>query len=168
MHGAGTRGTKQREHAERKAQREAAAGAAATYGLPIDVDPGEALVNEVKRTYGHVVYLLAKVQEQTPDALVWGQVDETHKGATEFPGVDSTYAAKPNAWLDLYRQERDHLRRVCTDALKAGVEERRVRMAEQQGELIVQAIRGVLADLGVADHPDAPAAVRRHLTAIEA
>jgi hypothetical protein len=36
----------------------------------------------------------------------------------------------------------------------------------QQGALLAQAIRGILAELGVADRPEVPAVVRRHLTVI--
>ena len=48
-------------------------------------------------------------------------------------------------------------------ALDAGVEERKVRIAEQQGELIAQVIRSILGDLGLnkKQQTDAPAIVRR-------
>jgi hypothetical protein len=49
-------------------------------------------------------------------------------------------------------------------AIAAGIEERRVKLAEQQGALLAQAIRGILAELGVGDRPEVPAVVRRHLT----
>jgi hypothetical protein len=53
-------------------------------------------------------------------------------------------------------------------ALDAGVEERKVRIAEQQGELIPQVIRSVLGDLGLnsKQQSEAPAIVRRHLLAL--
>ena len=49
-------------------------------------------------------------------------------------------------------------------AIAAGIAERTVRIAEQQAQLMATAVRGILTDLGVADRPDAPAVVRRHLT----
>ena len=36
-----------------------------------------------------------------------------------------------------------------TPAIKAGVEERRVRLAESQGELVAGVIRAILSDLGL-------------------
>ena len=53
-------------------------------------------------------------------------------------------------------------------ALDAGVEERKVRVAEQQGELIAQVIRSIRGDLGLnsKQQSEAPAVVRRHLLAL--
>lgn len=51
-------------------------------------------------------------------------------------------------------------------AIDAGIAERQVRLAERQGELIAQVIRGVLADLGVDDREDVPQIVRRHLSLV--
>lgn len=152
--------------ASRRAQEAAAAKAVATYGLPREVDPHDALLEEVHRTAGHVAWLGGIVAEIDVGDLVWGKTEEAEKRATEFAGTDTTYGAKPNVWLELYHRERQHLTNVCKACITAGIDERRVRIAEQQGELIAQVIRGVLTDLGVADHPDAPAAVRKHLTAV--
>lgn len=138
-----------------------------TYGVPIEIDPADALLNEVQRTYGHVWYLLAKVQEQDPDALVWGLATETDKGATEFPGVDRTYAAKPNAWLELYERERQRLVAVCTAALKAGVEERRVRLAEAQQQQTAEFMRRVVAAFGIPDTPETWKTIRAQWEVVE-
>jgi len=53
-------------------------------------------------------------------------------------------------------------------ALDAGVEERQVRIAEQQGELIALVIRSIRGDLGLnsKQQSEAPAVVRRHLLAL--
>jgi len=55
--------------------------------------------------------------------------------------------------LRLYQQERAHLVVVCRVALSAGVEERRVRLAEAQGEQIVGLLRAVrdAAELALSD-----------------
>lgn len=132
-----------------------------TYGRPVNVDPAEALLDEVRWTAGHVAWLRDQVQQLESQTLVWGVADETDKGATEFPGTDTTSKAMPSVWLDLYRQERKHLVDVCKVALAAGVEERRVQLAEQAGAQLAQVIRAVLADLGVADDPRVPAALQR-------
>lgn len=155
-----------REAAERRVQQAYAERAVATYGLPRDVDPHTALAEEVARTAGHVAWLGAKIAELEDDDLVWGVTAQDDKGATEFPGTDTTSEAKPNVWVKLYQDERAHLTRVAKAAVDAGVEERRVQIAEQQGELIARVIRGVLDDLGVGDREDVPRVVRRHLTAV--
>ena len=61
----------------------------------------------------------------------------------------------------------DRLVNYSKVAIAAGIEERRVQIAERQGQLLADAIRGVLAELGVdMGNPDVPGIVRKHLTAI--
>lgn len=156
--------------AERRGQERAAREAVATYGLPVDVSPTEALLEEVRWTAGHVRWLRERVQELEQSQLVWGTVktkteaaggfgitfggrdadDEDQVGLIDvgsMPAPEVTQAAGPNVWLDLYDRERKHLVAVCAAALKAGVQERAIRLAEQQGELVAQAIRAILDDL---------------------
>lgn len=156
--------------AERRGQERAAREAVATYGLPVDVSPTEALLEEVRWTAGHVRWLRERVQELEQSQLVLGTVkakteaaggfgitfggaecdDEDRVGLIDvgsMPASEVTQAAGPNVWLDLYDRERKHLVAVCAAALKAGVQERAIRLAEQQGELVAQAIRAILADL---------------------
>jgi hypothetical protein len=116
----------------------------ATYGLPIDVEPGLALLQEVHRTAGHVAWLGAKVAELDEADLVWGVTEEVDKGSGEFTGTDTTRAAKPNAWLVLYQQERKHLVDVSAATVKAGVDKAIVRLTEQQGSLLAGAISRIL------------------------
>ena len=102
------------------------ARAAQTYGEPIDIDPGTALLQEVHRTSGHVAWLNGRLAEASSmtdrDAQVIGQ---------------------------LYIREREHLTRVCKTALDAGIAERHVRLAEQQGQLIAHVVIATLHDLGL-------------------
>lgn len=63
----------------------------------------------------------------------------------------------------MWSEERDRHARIANMALKAGVAERQVRIAEQQAELVANAIRGVLRELGVEHDPRVPSLVRRYL-----
>lgn len=119
------------------------------YGLPREIDPHDALLEEVHRAAGAVSWL--------------GQIVAVlHDDKGDL--VESTmFGEQPSVWLKLYQQEREQLRRVAKTAIDAGIAERQVRLAEQQGELIAQVIRGVLEDLGVADRPEVPQIVRRRL-----
>ena len=54
-------------------------------------------------------------------------------------------------WLRALNDERDRLVRVCSAAIKGGVEERRVRIAEQQGEQVAAVIRRIIARLALTD-----------------
>jgi hypothetical protein len=71
------------------------------------------------------------------------------------------YVAQYDHWVT----ERARFAKLCIDA---GIAERQTKLAETQAQLIAQAIRGILTDLGVADRPEAPAIVRRHLTLVRA
>jgi NADH dehydrogenase FAD-containing subunit len=50
-------------------------------------------------------------------------------------------------WVDLLGQWHDRLVRICAEAIRAGIEERRVRIAEQQGALVADVIRKILERL---------------------
>lgn len=137
-----------RRLAEMEAQRELDK-AVVTLGLPQDIDPGKALLDEIARTYGAVKWLEAKVRELEPDQLVWG-VTQTEVGVGPEGLIDkTTEKAEFNAWYRLYCEERDRLSRVAALALKAGIEERRIKLAESQGDLVAQAIRSILDALNL-------------------
>lgn len=139
-----------------------------TFGLPRDIGPAAALLEEVHRTAGHVSWLQIKVAELDEEDLVWGVVEEVDKQAAEFGGTDTTRAAKPNVWLTLYQQERKHLAAVAKAAIDAGCNERLVRLAEEQGAVLASAIRAILADLSLTAEQQAMVrdVVPRHLRAL--
>jgi hypothetical protein len=120
-----------------------------TYGLPRDISPTDALLEEVRYSAGHVAWLRVKVSELEAADLVWGKTEETDKGATEFAGVDTTHSATANMWLELYHRERKHLLDLVKTAISVGIEERRVRLAEAQGSLMNDVIRRILARLSL-------------------
>jgi hypothetical protein len=138
----------------RAAERAMATRAVVTYGLPREVDPHTALLEELHRTAGAVAWLTGMVAD-LEESDAHGPV-----GDGEHPRHEA------HVWIRLYQEERGHLARVAKTCVDVGIEERRVRLAESQGELLAQVIRGVLSDLGVANHPQASTVVRRHLTAI--
>jgi len=117
--------------------------AMATYGEPIEIDPAAALLAEVHRTAGHVAWLQEQVAQLDDKDVGWG------KTRVKTGGEDhgTTEEAKPNAWLVLYQEERKHLVRVCAEAIRCGIEERRVKLAESQGQLVAGVIRAILGDL---------------------
>lgn len=152
-----------------RVQVEEAHRAVVTMGLSRKIGPHEALLEEIGRTAGHVTWLEGKVQELQPDQLVWGTIKQTVEnlpvvaptGPTEgeSSGVTTTAllprtnkveeAAVASMWLRLYQQERAHLTEVCKVAIQCGIAERQVRIAEEQGKMLVAVISAVLRDLGV-------------------
>lgn len=94
------------------------------YGAALDVSPQEALLQEVRRTGGHVAWLAEQIG-------FW-EMDTSE-------AIDSVRAQ----WIELYHTERLMLVKVAKAAVDAGVEERKVRLAEQQGALIFQAFNAM-------------------------
>lgn len=167
-------------------QRLMAEAAVATYGLPREVGPHQALLEEVWRTAGHVAWLEERVRALDPDSLVWGvtkQVTESSSVEVVPPGEEpdaepvevpssettmkSEEAAATSIWIDLYHKERRHLTEVCKTAIACGIAERQVKLAEQHGAIIARVIVGVLGDLGVRQgDPEVRVAVRKHLALV--
>lgn len=143
-----------------------AAEAVKTYGLPREVDPRDALLEEVHRTAGAVDWLRGQVEALAPDAVTWGVTEE--RSSTGKDGDSRTEAAAVNVWIQLYQAERKHLVDVCKAAISAGIEERRVKLAEQQGALLAGVIRGILGDLDLTPAQAARVSevVPRHLRAM--
>jgi hypothetical protein len=127
--------------------------AAEKYGAPVEIDPHTALIQELERTAGHVLFLQLKVHELEESKMV-GPVGGGQGAIPEW---------KPNVWISLYQSERKHLIDVAKSCIAAGIEERRVQLAERQGQLLAEAIQGILHELGVDKRPEAPSIVRRHL-----
>lgn len=110
-------------------------------GLSRDIDPGDALIELVREAGANVEFYRLLVQDLPvhpgDDALVPG--DEGTRFVQGNPGIYgrtyhqsgiATGEAKRNILLTLYDDERDRLAKYSDFALKAGVEERRVRLAE--------------------------------------
>lgn len=153
-HGGST--TAGRKHAAEAAAREAMV----TYGRPVDTTGVEALLDELKWTAGHVVYLRGRIQRLAPEALTWGVskvkgegsvVLKVTEGADGLDDVDVTAVPTVNvervetagiaAEVKLYLEERRHLVDVAEACVRVGIEERRIRLAEDQGALLVHGIR---------------------------
>lgn len=146
-HAHGGRSPQAKAAAQARQSEERAREAVVMYGLPRDISPTDALLEEVRYTAGHVAWLRERVAELEQNDLVWGVTDETDKQASEFPGTDTTRAAKPNVWLQLYREERKHLLDVTKAAISVGIEERRVKLAEAQGAILNGVLRRIFARL---------------------
>lgn len=115
----------------------------ATYGVPLDVSPADALLSVVHRTAGHVKWLGDCIAELDPEVLTWG-VTQIKTGGQDG---GTTEAAEPHVLLKLYQQERDRLIKASAEAIRCGIEERRVKLAESQGALVAGVIRAILGDL---------------------
>lgn len=134
--------------------------AVVTFGLPREIDPRDALLEEVYRSAGAVDWLSAQVRALASEQVVWGKAEETTD--------DVKYKAGVNVWVQLHQQERAHLVRVAKEAINAGIEERRVRLAEQQGAMLAGVIKNILGDLNLSPEQQGRVGeiVPRHLRAV--
>lgn len=119
--------------------------AVAILGLPREVDPHYALLNEVHSTAGHVAWL-ASVVADLEHAKVTQGVTKTVQLPDGTRRVEAEAAF--NVWVRLYQDERDRLVRVARAAVDAGVAERHVQLAEQQAARLAQVVSAILSDLG--------------------
>lgn len=129
-------------------ERKLAAQAAKVLGTPIMVDPVDALLGELHWTAGHVAWLRDRVQEHTGMVVS----DIARVTAKDGPmGFEETTVreARQTVWYRMYAEERDRLVKISEVAIRAGVEERRVRLAEAQGQIMVVALQRVLERLNL-------------------
>lgn len=121
-----------------------------------DITPEIALIEEVRRSVAMVRWLEERIGtwhyevnpddpelplEGTPLGGLPALIDETARGASTF--------TDEREWLLLYREERRHAAQVAKMAIDAGLAERMVRLAEDQGRMLAAAIRAVLDAMGL-------------------
>lgn len=154
------------ERVERERAEQEIIKLAAKFTDPVDGDdrdPAEIVSEQIRYQYRFVRWLRTRVEALGLGEWIWGQTKD------KIGGDDggSTYEAKPHAWVVLYREESRELTKLCLDAVKAGFEERRVRLAEQDAEIWVRMMDGLLTDLGHdPEDPKTAAIVERHLRAV--
>lgn len=124
-----------------------------TFGLPVEIDPHQALRDEIARTNGHIIWLQGIISEMEQKKLVF---DTTLIERTDdFSGQSTTVRSEAtiNVWLRLYKEERTHLISVCRAAVACGLAEREIQLAEREGEIIARVIRQVIesSELGLAE-----------------
>lgn len=135
---------------------------------PVEVDPSQALIDLVHSAAGEVAYWrgeVDRIQAEHPQQMTMS-LARVEKGQRDRSDVDMKHleAGVPVAyrmWVDA----RERLARYATAALKAGVQERQIKLAEDQGMLVARVIRAVLDDLQLTSEQSGrvPEIVPRHL-----
>lgn len=169
VHGGATKQAK--SAATRNLSRARAELAVATYGLPRNIEPHEAILEEIARTNGAVFWLAEIVAQLEQNDLTWGVTSHESGYGAEGPIDKVTHTAAVNAWLSLYQTERKHLVDVCKTAIQVGIAEREVRLAEQQSQMVAQLFRAVFDDPELGLSPAQALAARkvasRHLRLVD-
>lgn len=155
-----------RNAAARNRQRDEALAAASLFGAPIDVDPSQALLDLVHWTAGEVAYWRGRVRLIEEKDLTWGKTKKVSGG----PMAGTTREAAPNIAYVMLTESSNRLATYATAALKAGVEERRVQLAESHGLLVAGVIQRILGQLELTPVQQAliPDVVPRELRALSA
>lgn len=138
-----------------------------TYGIPVvGITPEEALLGELERTAGAVQWLEERIGTMQPESLVWGRHQAKQLGARQLVDEDEraeiiadmgrdlyeiTEQAGLSAWVQLYLKERMHLTKIAAIAIKAGLEERKINLAERQGSQLRVVLTTVFAELQLTD-----------------
>jgi hypothetical protein len=139
------------------AQRVMVEKAVRTFALPVETTAEQALLDEIARAAGWVLWLEGQIEEYAGDdaqRLIQGTRSVRRKrdaeGSEEIvtevgPGV--------HLWVELLHRERKMLRDASIAAIAAHLDERRVHAAEEQGERDGRLIQAIIRALDLA--PDA-------------
>jgi hypothetical protein len=98
------------------------------YGPPREVDPDQALLEEVWRAAGHVKWMGDRIAD-------WD--------------LDPSEPLEPDqaVWLHQYQSERDRLVKVAKMVVDAGLAEKQLQVANKQAELIAVALETIFIGL---------------------
>lgn len=170
-----------RAAAQRNLDMAAARRTLATYGAQIDIEPMDAMMWLLRATAGHVAWLGALVAEleHQPSSrpAVLGDEDDREEdggktssgrsGLKQYNREKGLLWEKPSVWIELYGEERDRLARVAKDCLAHGIDERRVRVAEVQAQLLARAMLSFANLVGLDPAEErVRAAMRQSLTVV--
>lgn len=125
-----------------------AAGAFGGPGVPSELMPGDALLEEVRRTAGIVRWLEYRMATEWSDELI--PLGKEVEGAAFTQWVPTN----ESEWYAVYQKERQHLARCSKMCLDAGVAERQVKIAEANADLMYQIIASAFKALGLTEEQE--------------
>lgn len=117
---------------------------AARFAARTDIHPADALIELVHYQAGIVDYWRSRVEQVTDEDLEWGVTQHREGSGPEGPIDVTTNEATAHIAYKLLTEAQDKLAAYAAAALKAGIEERRVKIAESQGAAVAGAIRAIL------------------------
>lgn len=160
----------QRLHGARVLADRKARAALERFGMPIEIGPKEALLHLVKEAAGNVAWLGVKVQEMEAAETTTNIISTDSStdlgiparrarsgligdviGAAGSEGLLYAHTEEARAIVRLYGEWTDRLAKYAKAAIDAGIAERYVELAEDQGKSVVLVIGRVLAAMGLTD-----------------
>lgn len=132
---------------------------AVVMGVPIDDrDPWTWLKRCIAIAGGELEYASAMVAQLTPDEVVGPVVTSHTRPAKRDRGADHQTKTvtevrhgppELHVWIKVRAGALDRCAQLSVMAIRAGLAEREVRLAEEAGQALADLLRGVLGDLGV-------------------
>lgn len=138
-------------------------------GHRIDIGPLDALLLCVRIAAAEVSYFTAKIAELKEEEIKERATKEAIASTKDsWDVVELQLSPELNFWIRVRQQSVDSLARYSAMALKAGVEERMVSMAEKLGDVLARLLEGVVNDLQLTAKQKkiAPTVIRKHLALI--
>lgn len=145
-HGGGSK--KARTAATRNLEQEKLTRVARRLGTPHEnLDPAQALLDLVASKAGEVEWLRHQVELlETDGDLWWGETKVVGKDNPEFgEQFERTEEARQHVVYTLLHKAQDQLAKYAAETLKAGVDERQVKLAEQTGAQFEAVLTSLLA-----------------------
>jgi hypothetical protein len=145
-------------------------------GMALDVDPHDALRTIVKIAAGEVAYSTHKIQQLEADQATFMEetvktrpLSEGKDGESSFMTVEERTVkntAQVNIWIEVRWKAMNNLAKYSEIAIKCGIAEREVKLAESVGYQLAQQLQTVLEGLQLTPEQEskAPALVRTALT----
>lgn len=108
------------------------------------IHPADALIELVQWTATEVEYWRERVNSLKEEELTWNLTHHQKGRGPQGPVNVKHYEAVMNIAYRMLRESSDRLASYSAAALKAGVDERRVALAENQGAVVVTALNRIL------------------------
>jgi hypothetical protein len=151
----GSHGGKTRQNltaGKRRVTERKALAMAARWGVPVTISGTEAMIEQVHVWASIERFYRDRVNELTPEQMIWGRTKTVEGDVVVGNGPTAslesanttTEESKPNAWIILHEGASQNLVKFAAAAISAGIEERRVHLAEQQGALVADVIKRIL------------------------
>lgn len=136
--------------ATRNLEQEKLTRVARRLGTPHEnLDPAQALLDLVASKAGEVEWLRHQVELlETDGELWWGRTKESEEDNPMGGKSETVQEARQHIVYTLLHKAQDQLARYAGETLKAGVDERQVRIAERTGEQFEAVITALLPAIG--------------------
>jgi hypothetical protein len=148
-HGGNTRAAREKaaERVFEQNERAQAVEPLARFQPKREIHPATALIDLVQYQAGVVEYWRGRVEQINEEDLTYGMAEQTDSEGPFGPSSQQKFVTAANIVYKLLREAQRDLADYASMALKAGVQERQIRLAEEQGSAFARAQRAILASM---------------------